>query len=82
MHAPLPTPQEDSKVVEGRSTLQNLSSYLTLSRAKDKYNFDPAMLGMGDKEVSFSLLSFFIRSYSCDSLTFQVSLMPSHHNAR
>ncbi|MEW5307791.1 MAG: hypothetical protein WDW36_010167 [Sanguina aurantia] len=50
--------KEDSKVVEGRSTLQNLSSYLTLSRAKDKYNFDPAMLGMGDKEAGDMAFEF------------------------
>jgi hypothetical protein len=33
------------------STLSNLSAYLTLSNARDKYNFDPAKYGLTDSEA-------------------------------
>lgn len=36
----------------GRNTLQNLSAYLILSKAKADYGFDPAQYGLSDKEAS------------------------------
>lgn len=36
---------------EGRSTLQNLSAYLTLSHARATYGFDPEQYGLSEREA-------------------------------
>lgn len=44
--------------IPNRTTLQNLSAYLTLVRAKDLYGFDPAQYGMSEQEAGNIALVF------------------------
>lgn len=44
-HTPPPIPQDKSTSISDRSTLSNLSAYLTLAHAKEKHGFVPAKFG-------------------------------------